>query len=246
MNFGALKKCYKSRKSEIKKKWQKRKQPKTDQEMFVLLASCILSSQAKWPSVVKVIDKLKRSQALFEGSSEDIKGQLTGLSGRYINKDRLAQYIFKAREMFPLHCWVIRGILNRQINITTSGLSFQDVVKQLQQPVSLWQSLCKQGFSPSGLRQMVTVVKGIDYKQASHFLASIGFEDYAILDTHVLRELHNYAVIKEKPKNLTHKRYLEIEKAMREFSKRVGIPFHHLDTLFWEKGSGVNGDICLK
>lgn len=79
-------------------------------------------------------------------------------------------------------------------------------------------------------------VYGLGYKESSHFLRNIGMgEELAILDRHILRNLVKYGVIKEIPKSLTRKRYVEIEKKMKEFSNVVGIPLPHLDLLFWSE-----------
>jgi N-glycosylase/DNA lyase len=40
------------------------------------------------------------------------------------------------------------------------------------------------------------------------------------------------------PKTLTKKRYLEIEAAMRRFSKEISIPMDELDMLLWMKETG--------
>ena len=66
-------------------------------------------------------------------------------------------------------------------------------------------------------------------------MASVGFEEYAILDTRVMKRLLKYGVIDEKPGSLTRARYIDIEIKMKEFSSTTGIPFHHLDTLLWEE-----------
>jgi len=82
-------------------------------------------------------------------------------------------------------------------------------------------------------------VKGLGYKEASHFLRNIGYGDnIAILDRHILKNLKKYGVIKEIPKTLTKKKYLEIEDKMRKFSEKIGIPLSHLDLLFWSEESG--------
>ena len=86
---------------------------------------------------------------------------------------------------------------------------------------------------------LVKYVKGMGYKEASHFLRNIGFgEDLAILDRHILKNLRLLGVIEDMPKTLTKKRYMEIENKMREFSKDIGIPLSHLDLLFWSKETG--------
>ncbi len=85
---------------------------------------------------------------------------------------------------------------------------------------------------------LVKNIKGYGYKEASHFLRNIGFEELAILDRHVLKNLKNYGVIEEVPKSLTPKKYKEIEEKMRRFSKSVDIPISHLDLLFWSNETG--------
>lgn len=86
---------------------------------------------------------------------------------------------------------------------------------------------------------LVKNVKGMGYKEASHFLRNIGFgEDLAILDRHILKNLRLLGVIEDMPKTLTKKRYMEIENKMREFSRDIGIPLSHLDLLFWSKETG--------
>ncbi len=93
---------------------------------------------------------------------------------------------------------------------------------------------------PRRLREwLVQSVKGIGYKEASHFLRNIGMgESIAILDRHILKNLVRYDVIESVPKTLTRNRYLEIEEKMKAFSDRVGIPMAELDLLFWSEETG--------
>lgn len=80
---------------------------------------------------------------------------------------------------------------------------------------------------------LVKNVKGLGYKEATHFLRNIGFaQNLAILDRHVLRCLSDLKVI-EVPKMLTRKKYLEIEEKMLELSKKINIPMDELDLLFF-------------
>ncbi|MEW6584177.1 MAG: N-glycosylase/DNA lyase [Nitrospirota bacterium] len=86
---------------------------------------------------------------------------------------------------------------------------------------------------------LVTNIKGMGYKEASHFLRNIGLgNDIAILDRHILRNLHRFGVIDRMPDSLTRTRYLDIEDKMREFSERIAIPLAHLDLLLWFKETG--------
>ncbi len=86
---------------------------------------------------------------------------------------------------------------------------------------------------------LVENVKGLGYKEASHFLRNIGLgENLAILDRHILKNLLALGVIDEIPKTLTKKRYLEIEKKARKFARKIGIPLAELDLLLWSKETG--------
>jgi N-glycosylase/DNA lyase len=86
---------------------------------------------------------------------------------------------------------------------------------------------------------MVENVKGLGYKEASHFLRNVGLgEEFAILDRHILRNLKRLGVIPEVPVSITKKRYLEIEEKLRGFSREIGIPLADLDLLFWSRETG--------
>ncbi|MFH1209352.1 MAG: N-glycosylase/DNA lyase [archaeon] len=85
---------------------------------------------------------------------------------------------------------------------------------------------------------LVKNVKGISYKESSHFLRNIGYRNYAILDRHILKNLQKLGVIDEIPKTLNKKKYLEIEKKFKKFSKDIGISMDELDLLFWSIETG--------
>jgi N-glycosylase/DNA lyase len=86
---------------------------------------------------------------------------------------------------------------------------------------------------------MVSNIRGLGYKEASHFLRNIGLgEDLAILDRHILKNLVALGVLKEIPSSLSRKRYLEIEDEMADFARTIRIPMAHLDLLLWYKETG--------
>lgn len=81
---------------------------------------------------------------------------------------------------------------------------------------------------------LVKNIKGMGYKEASHFLRNIGFiDDLAILDRHILKNLAMLGVIEEVPASLSRIRYLDIEVKMKEFAENIKIPMSHLDLLLW-------------
>ena len=81
-------------------------------------------------------------------------------------------------------------------------------------------------------------VKGLGYKEASHYLRNMGYKDLAILDRHILRNLHRLDVIKEMPRTLTKNKYIEIENEFKKFSNKIKIPMDELDLLFWSLETG--------
>jgi len=82
-------------------------------------------------------------------------------------------------------------------------------------------------------------VNGYGLKESSHFIRNIGLSEnqIAILDRHILRNLHKFRLITEtKVKN--PKNYLEIEEVFINFSKSVNIPADELDLLWWSQENG--------
>lgn len=86
---------------------------------------------------------------------------------------------------------------------------------------------------------LVENVLGFSFKEATHFLRNIGKNDrLAILDRHIIRNLHYHGVIRSVPKAITKKAYLSIEKKFQRFSAAVGIPIDELDLVFWSNEAG--------
>lgn len=87
---------------------------------------------------------------------------------------------------------------------------------------------------------IVKNVKGLGYKEASHFLRNIGFgKDLAILDVHILKNMKRYGVIKEIPECISKKCYFSLEEKVRGFSRKLRIPMAELDLLLWSMETGV-------
>lgn len=79
---------------------------------------------------------------------------------------------------------------------------------------------------------LVENVKGLGYKEASHFLRNIGFEEVAIIDFHIVDILDRHGLI-ERPKTLTKKRYLEIENVLKILAGKLGMNLGELDLYLW-------------
>lgn len=124
--------------------------------------------------------------------------------------NKKAQYLVDARRLF---------MKNGRVSIKPLLREFADVYERRE-----W---------------LVKNIKGLGYKEASHFLRNLGFgKDIAILDRHILRNLKLLGVIGEIPESIGRNKYFEIEKNMAGFAKEIDIPLDHLDLLLWYKETG--------
>jgi N-glycosylase/DNA lyase len=88
-----------------------------------------------------------------------------------------------------------------------------------------------------GREWLVKHIKGLGMKEASHFLRNIGYCDCAIIDFHIIDVLAKYNLIK-KPKTLTAKKYIEIEKVLEGISKKTKLTLDELDLYLWYLETG--------
>jgi N-glycosylase/DNA lyase len=84
---------------------------------------------------------------------------------------------------------------------------------------------------------IVNNVKGLGYKEASHFLRNIGFDDFAIIDFHIVDILVKHDLIK-RPKTLTKTKYLEIENLLRTIGRKTNLTLAELDLYLWYLETG--------
>jgi N-glycosylase/DNA lyase len=86
---------------------------------------------------------------------------------------------------------------------------------------------------------LVSEVRGLGYKEASHFLRNVGFfQNLVILDRHVLRNLHLLGDIREVQSSLGRKRYLELEECVKTCAGELDMPAAHLDMVMWYRETG--------
>ena len=91
--------------------------------------------------------------------------------------------------------------------------------------------------SPNRREILIDKIKGLGMKEASHFLRNIGFNDYAIIDFHIIDFLVKNGVI-EKPKTITKKKYIEIENVLRKIADSLNISLGELDLYLWYLETG--------
>lgn len=90
-------------------------------------------------------------------------------------------------------------------------------------------------------------VDGTRYKEASHFLRNVGFDDVAILDTHIITTVQKHGLVKAAWfQELAHdkrklassilgskRRYQEIEDKLGELAEKVDLSLGELDLYLW-------------
>lgn len=82
---------------------------------------------------------------------------------------------------------------------------------------------------------LVKNIKGLGYKEASHFLRNIGYHDVAIIDRHIIRFLVRYNFIKSEPKSLNARNYLHLENILKNFC----LSLDKLDLILWYHMTGT-------
>ena len=145
---------------------------------------------------------------LMSGSKPDIQ---LALAGRHRFPNSRAGYVFETREYLRQGC----------------NLELPHALSRLKDPDE------RRDFLAANRD-----VRGIGYKEASHFLRNVGYFGYAILDKHVLSRLAEFEVIEAPKPPSTRTGYLAIEEKVKRFARSVGIDFDELDLLLWYTKTG--------
>ena len=81
-------------------------------------------------------------------------------------------------------------------------------------------------------------IQGVGMKAASHFLRNIGFDDYAILDKHIINLLKDSGLISKKVSVLNEQTYIEIENILKVIALRHNLSLSSLDLILWYSKTG--------
>lgn len=145
---------------------------------------------------------------LITGDHEELMNALVGVH-RYPRAR--AGYIIASREFLQAHC---------KLNLREKLLSLEDDLERRD-----WLVKEKR-------------IKGLGYKEASHYLRNIGFKGYAILDKHILRSLAELGCIADPTPPSTRTKYLATENKLKELAKHLKIDFDEMDLVLWSLKTG--------
>lgn len=81
---------------------------------------------------------------------------------------------------------------------------------------------------------IVDNISGVGLKESSHFLRNIGYSsNLAIIDVHIVSFLQYLKLENDVVKNITPKKYYELENKMREMAAFYGLNLSVLDNAIW-------------
>jgi N-glycosylase/DNA lyase len=181
------------------------------EEYFFELVYCLLTPQSSARNADDAVTRLK--EAGFPGQDVDLAAILRR-PDRYIRfHNTKAKRLREAEAKFPELA--------------------EQLAKNSRRPD--FRTAC----GPAVREWLVQNMRGLGWKEASHFLRNIGYRDLAILDRHILKNLRRYGVIRAVPTSLTPRRYLRIEQAFKRFAQDLDTTMDELDLLFWSRETGV-------
>jgi N-glycosylase/DNA lyase len=85
---------------------------------------------------------------------------------------------------------------------------------------------------------LVKNIKGIGYKESSHYLRNIGYRELCIVDRHIINLMNELGVFKDTKTPGTPKRYLEMEQQIKAYAKKYGYDVDELDLVLWSIKTG--------
>ena len=202
---------HKARRKEIRKRlgeFQEVWRRGSDARLWEELAYCIFTAGASARMGLSAVDAVR--PLLLDGEAEAMTTALKKAGAHRFPVAR-PRYIVSTRDYFHADC----------------GMSLRKRLRSFKDPVERrdWLAQDKQ-------------VKGLGYKEASHFLRNIGVKGHAILDKHVMRCLAEMGVIDTAKPPSTRSKYLEVEQQLIGFARDVRIDFDELDLVLWSMKTG--------
>ena len=180
----------------------------SDARLWEELAFCIFTAGASARMGLDSVDAVR--PLLLDGEAEAMTAALKQAGAHRFPVAR-PQYIVTTRNYFRAHFGMA---LRKRLR------SFRDPFERRD-----WLAQEKQ-------------VKGLGYKESSHFLRNIGIKGHAILDKHVMRCLCDVGVVDAPKPPSTRTKYLAVEQELIRFAREIKIDFDELDLVLWSMKTG--------
>lgn len=180
----------------------------SDEQLWEELVFCIFTAGASARMGFRAVEAVR--PFLLHGRREEMT-QALKQSGAHRFPVERPGYIVVTRNYLRDHC----------------GLALREKLQSFADPIERrdWLAREKQ-------------VKGLGYKESSHFLRNIGLMGHAILDKHVMSCLADLKVVDGPKPPATRSRYLETEDRLKAFAREIRIDFDELDLVLWSMKTG--------
>ena len=202
---------HRARRKEIRKRlgeFQEVWRNGSDARLWEELAYCIFTAGASARMGLDSVDAVR--SLLLEGGSKAMAKALKK-AGAHRFPNARPQYIVATRDYFRADC---RMKLRERLRGFSDPLERRDWLAQEKQ------------------------VKGLGYKEASHFLRNVGVKGHAILDKHVMRCLCEVGVVDAPKPPSTRAKYLAVEQELVRFAREIKVDFDELDLVLWSMKTG--------
>jgi N-glycosylase/DNA lyase len=180
----------------------------SDARLWEELVFCIFTAGASARMGVRAVEAIR--PLLMDGTRQDMTQALRNAGAHRFPVERPG-YIVVTRSYLREHCDLA---LREQLQGFTDPIERRD-----------WLAREKR-------------IKGMGYKESSHFLRNIGLMGHAILDKHVMSCLTDLGVVESPKPPSTRARYLEIEERLRSFAREILVDFDELDLVLWSMKTG--------
>ena len=205
-----IEKVLKEKKTEINKKIEIFSQINKDnyKETFFELVFVILAAGTSAKLALTTVDVLRKDDFVIK---QDLNHIIEKLKGCYRFYNLRGKYIYNTREYIKFfHNNSFKKIFNDNSSHHERRSFFSSNPK----------------------------VQGVGMKAASHFLMNVGFNDYAILDKHIINLMKECGLISVDFKTLNEKNYVAIEKILRAVGARHNLTLSSLDLVLWYSKTG--------
>ncbi|CAN5508728.1 MAG: N-glycosylase/DNA lyase [Pyrinomonadaceae bacterium] len=207
----SIRSTHKARRKEIRARlgeFEKVWRDGSNARLWEELVFCIFTAGASARMGLKSIEAVR--PLLWNGRGAEMTEALKKAGAHRFPVSR-PEYIVIARQYLREHC----------------GLRLREQLESFSDPIERRDWLARE-----------KRIKGLGYKEASHFLRNIGLMGHAILDKHVLRCLADLEIVESSRPPSTKARYLEIEERLKGVARDVRIDFDELDLVLWSMKTG--------
>jgi N-glycosylase/DNA lyase len=207
----AIRATHKARKEEIRARLDQFRdvwREGSDAQLWEELVFCIFTAGASAHMGLRAVEAVR--PLLIDGQREDMTRALKNAGAHRFPVERPG-YIVVTRNYLREHCDMA---LRRKLQGFANSIDRRDWLAQEKR------------------------IKGLGYKESSHFLRNIGFRGHAILDKHVMSCLVDLGIVETAKPPATRARYLEIEERLRLFARAIRIDFDELDLVLWSMKTG--------